>query len=46
MMCFWVWDDCNNLNVKHIIVAIFVVGIVGLALEQLLLLLAKRFSYT
>jgi nitrate/nitrite transport system permease protein len=43
---FWVWDEWNNLNVKHIIVAIFVVGIVGLALEQLLLLLAKRFSYT
>ena len=35
---FWVWDEWNNLNVEHIIIAIFVVGIVGLLLEQLLLL--------
>lgn len=42
---FWVWDEWNNLNVEHIIIAIFVVGIVGLALEQLLLLAARRFNY-
>ena len=42
---FWVWDEWNNLNVEHIIIAIFVVGIVGLLLEHLLLLLARRFSY-
>ena len=42
---FWVWDEWNNLNVKHIIIAIFVIGIVGLLLEQLLMLVAKRFSY-
>ena len=42
---FWVWDEWNNLNVEHIIIAIFVVGIVGLLLEQALLLLAKRFNY-
>ena len=42
---FWVWDEWNNLNVEHIIIAIFVVGIVGLLLEQLLLLAAKRFEY-
>src|SRR3569832_1574945 len=42
---FWVWDEWNNLNVAHIIIAIFVVGIVGLLLEQMLLLLARRFSY-
>jgi nitrate/nitrite transport system permease protein len=42
---FWVWDEWNNLNVAHIIIAIFVVGIVGLALEQALLLAARRFSY-
>ena len=42
---FWVWDEWNNLNVQHIIVAIFVIGIVGLALEQLLILVAKRFSF-
>ncbi|MEW6414699.1 MAG: nitrate ABC transporter permease [Pseudomonadota bacterium] len=42
---FWVWDEWNNLNVAHIIIAIFVVGIVGLLLEQTLMLIAKRFSY-
>ncbi len=42
---FWVWDEWNNLNVPHIIIAIFTVGIVGLALEQLLILAARRFSY-
>jgi len=42
---FWVWDEWNNLNVEHILIAIFVVGIVGLLLEQLLLLLARRFNY-
>ncbi len=39
---FWVWDEWNNLNVEHIIIAIFVVGLIGLLLEQLLLLLASR----
>ncbi|MBI3095634.1 MAG: nitrate ABC transporter permease [Rhodocyclales bacterium] len=42
---FWVWDEWNNLKVEHIVIAIFVIGIVGLALETLLLILAKRFSY-
>ena len=43
---FWVWDEWNNLNVEHILIAIFVVGIVGLLLEQAILLLARRFNYT
>ena len=42
---FWVWDEWNNLNVKHIIIAIFVIGIVGLLLETALVAIAKRFSY-
>jgi nitrate/nitrite transport system permease protein len=42
---FWVWDEWNNLNVEHIIIAIFVVGIVGLLLEQVILQIAKRFRY-
>ncbi|MDD4930111.1 MAG: nitrate ABC transporter permease [Gallionella sp.] len=42
---FWVWDEWNNLNVEHIIIAIFVVGIVGLLLEMMLVRFAKRFSY-
>jgi len=42
---FWVWDEWNNLNVEHIIIAIFVVGIVGLLLEFALTQIAKKFSY-
>lgn len=42
---FWVWDEWNNLNVEHIIIAIFIVGLVGLLLEQALVLVARRFRY-
>ncbi|HLV17049.1 MAG TPA: nitrate ABC transporter, permease protein, partial [Pseudomonas sp.] len=42
---FWVWDEWNNLNVAHILIAIVIVGLVGLALEQGLLWLARRFDY-
>jgi nitrate/nitrite transport system permease protein len=42
---FWVWDEWNNLNVAHIIIAIFVIGIVGLLLEWALMAVAKRFEY-
>ena len=42
---FWVWDEWNNLKVEHIVIAIFVIGIVGLVLETMLLMLAKRFTY-
>ncbi len=42
---FWVWDEWNNLNVQHIIVAIVVIGVVGLLLEAALVLLARRFEY-
>ncbi len=39
---FWVWDEWNNLKVEHIIIAIFVIGIVGLILEQFLVQLANK----
>ncbi len=42
---FWVWDEWNNLNVPHIIIAIVVIGVVGLMLEQLLVAVAKAFTY-
>ena len=41
---FWVWDEWNNLKVEHIIIAIFVIGIVGLILEQTLILLARKLT--
>ena len=43
---FWVWDEWNNLNVAHIIIAIFVIGIVGLLLEWALMAVARRFDYS
>jgi nitrate/nitrite transport system permease protein len=42
---FWVWDEWNNLNVPHIIIAIVVIGVVGLLLEQALVALAKAFTF-
>jgi nitrate/nitrite transport system permease protein len=42
---FWVWDEWNNLNVTNIIVAIFVIGVVGLVLEHALIKLATAFTF-
>ncbi|WP_343728366.1 nitrate ABC transporter permease [Duganella sp.] len=42
---FWVWDEWNNLNVPHIIIAIGAIGLVGLLLEQALMALARAFTY-
>lgn len=42
---FWVWDEWNNLNVTHIIIAIFAIGIVGLLLEQMLIAVARAVSF-
>ncbi|WP_370659694.1 nitrate ABC transporter permease [Massilia polaris] len=42
---FWVWDEWNNLNVPHIIIAIVVIGVVGLVLEQILVAIARSFTY-
>ncbi|QDY42194.1 nitrate ABC transporter permease [Candidatus Pantoea soli] len=42
---FWIWNEWNNLNVENILIAIGVIGGVGLLLEQALMLLARRFSW-
>ncbi|MDM0016277.1 nitrate ABC transporter permease [Variovorax saccharolyticus] len=42
---FWVWDEWNNLNVANIIIAIFVIGIVGLVLEFALVRIATAFTF-
>ncbi|MCS6765062.1 MAG: nitrate ABC transporter permease [Candidatus Protistobacter heckmanni] len=42
---FWVWDEWNNLKVEHIVIAIFVIGIVGLILEHILLALVRRVEF-
>lgn len=43
---FWLWDEWNNMNVQHILVAIFVIGVVGLALDVALAALARRYDYS
>jgi nitrate/nitrite transport system permease protein len=42
---FFVWDEWNNLSLEHIILAIVVIGLVGLALDRLMLAVARRLSY-
>ncbi len=42
---FWIWDEWNNLKVENILLAIIVIGVIGLLLEWALLLIAKRFSF-
>ncbi len=42
---FWVWDEYQNSQYAHIIVGIFVVGILGLVIEQLLIQITKLFSH-
>ncbi len=43
---FWVWDEWNSLNVPHILIAIAVIGVVGVILEQMLIALAGAFTYS
>jgi nitrate/nitrite transport system permease protein len=42
---FYIWDEWNNLNVSAIIVAIVVIGLVGIALEGMMTLIQNRFDY-
>lgn len=42
---FYVWDEWNNLNVSSIIVAIGVIGLVGILLESLMNLVQHHFDY-
>jgi nitrate/nitrite transport system permease protein len=42
---FYIWDEWNNLNVNAIIVAIVVIGLVGIALEGVMTLIQNRFDY-
>ncbi|MGV7093076.1 nitrate ABC transporter permease [Siccibacter turicensis] len=42
---FWIWNEWNNLNVENILIAIVIIGVVGLALEQALMLLARRVNW-
>ena len=43
---FWVWDEWNNLSVPSIIVAIALIGIVGIVLDALMGIVQMRLDYT
>jgi len=43
---FWVWDEWNNLNVPSIILAIAIIGLVGIALDLVMRLAQSRLDYT
>lgn len=42
---FWLWDEWNNLVMEHILIAILVIGTVGLLLERGMTAVADRFDY-
>ena len=42
---FFVWDEWNALSLEHIILAIGVIGLVGLSLDRLMLAAARRLTY-
>ncbi|WP_245150605.1 nitrate ABC transporter permease [Pollutimonas harenae] len=43
---FWLWDEWNNLNVQNILIAVLVIGMIGLILDLGLLALARRMNYS
>lgn len=43
---FWLWDEWNNLNVQNILIAVLVIGVIGLILDLGLLALARRFHHS
>ncbi len=43
---FWVWDEWNNLYVPSIILAIVLIGLVGIALDLMMGAVQSRLDYT
>ncbi len=43
---FWLWDEWNNLNVSSIIVAIGIIGGVGIALDLMMGYMQNRLDYS
>jgi len=42
---FYIWDEWNNLKVESIIVAILLIGLVGIAFDLIMTLIQNRFDY-
>ncbi|EWY39392.1 nitrate ABC transporter permease [Skermanella stibiiresistens SB22] len=43
---FFVWDEWNNLNVSSIIVAIIIIGVVGIILDLGMNMIQRRFDHS
>jgi nitrate/nitrite transport system permease protein len=42
---YWLWNQWNNLSIADIIIAILLIGVVGLVLDRLLGLAARAVAY-
>ena len=42
---YFVWNEWNNLSITNVIIAILVIGVVGMALDQFLARFARAVSY-
>jgi nitrate/nitrite transport system permease protein len=42
---YWVWNQWNNLSLADIVIAILLIGIVGLLLDRLLGMLARAVAW-
>jgi nitrate/nitrite transport system permease protein len=42
---YFIWNQWNNLDIANIIVAILLVGLVGIMLDRAFALLERRFAY-
>ena len=42
---YFIWNEWNNLSLPNIFVAIIVIGLTGILLDQLIGALQKRFDY-
>jgi len=42
---YWLWNQWNNLSIADIIIAILLIGVVGLVLDRLLGIAARAVSY-
>ena len=42
---YFVWNEWNNLSITNVLFAIFMIGVVGMALDSLFGVLAKRVAY-
>jgi nitrate/nitrite transport system permease protein len=42
---YFVWNEWNNLSITNVIIAIFVIGVVGMLLDQILARMTNAVSF-